>query len=517
MNLRFVANQLGLLLVIFSGFILAIALWELAATYLFEGQEKIAMNALLVSAGIGILVGGGLWFAGKNRRADSVTRREALLLVSLSWIVGAALGACPYFFWAMFELNLENHVFHNFIDCYFEAMSGLTTTGATVLSDIEALPSGLLFWRAFTHWIGGLGIVVMFVAVFPALGVGGKKIFHVESAGPTAAGVKPRIIHTARVLWVIYVTLTVVQTLILWATGMSLFDSFCHTFATLGTGGFSTQNASIAGYSGLQMWIIIFFMFFAGMNFGLYYQAIQGSFKTVWRDVEFRFYLALIIGGAGIILFALIMENEPLVMATGEQANKLSTGDATTHSFFTAISILTTTGFGTADFNLWPVLAKSVLVLFMFIGGCAGSTAGGIKVIRVWIVLKIVWDEMRKVFQPNVISPMRLGKATVDHDMKMTVVVYVLGIVLLFGIGTVAVMMFESGNPKCDFTTAATASVATLCTIGPGLNAIGATENYGWMTSSSKTLLSIWMAFGRLEVFAILVLFMPGFWKVKWK
>ncbi len=286
-----------------------------------------------------------------------------------------------------------------FVDCYFEAMSGLTTTGATVLSDIDSMPRGLLLWRALTHWLGGLGIVVLFVAVLPTLGVGGKKIFHVEAPGPTHAGVKPRIKETARILWTIYMVLTAAQIVALLCCGMSLFESVCHTFATVATGGFSTRNASVGApdYGLAVNLVVIVFMVLAGVNFGLYYHAMRGAFNSIWKDTELRLYLALFSGGSLIVVASLIFAGEPLLTTGGQQIDA-SVGAATEHGVFAVASIITTTGFGTADFNVWPFIAQAVLVGLMFIGGCAGSTGGGIKVVRFGSPLKFCFQKSRRLF-----------------------------------------------------------------------------------------------------------------------
>ena len=520
MNHRFVINQVGLLVVVLSGVMLFVAAYEM---YVYLGgavDEATAATALLSSAGIGLVVGGLFWRFARTEGEPRFGRREALLLVAVSWLVGAALAALPFWLWALTATAAEaDHPFRSFVDCYFESMSGLTTTGATVLSDIESLPRGLLLWRALTHWLGGLGIVVLFVAVLPSLGVGGKRLFFVEAAGPKQSGATAHIRDTARILWTIYLALTVSQVLALRVCGMNWFDSVCHTFATLGTGGFSTMNASIGAYDSAAInYVTIFFMVLAGANFGLFYQ-MRRSVSVLWKDTEFIFYISLITIGTLIIAASLMMSGQPIVITDGSVVQP-TVGPAVEHSLFQSVGVLTTTGFATSDFNQWPFAAKAVLVFFMFIGGCAGSTAGGIKVIRVWAVIKIMFMEIERVFAPNVIRPMRIGKSVIDPDIRLSIVVYTFGIVALFAIGSLAVMAFESNNldpvtglPICDYTTAATASLATLCTIGPGLNAIGAVENYGWMTAPTKILLSLWMALGRLEVFALFVLVVPRFWR----
>lgn len=516
MNIRYVFSRLGLLFVVFSGIMLAMA----AAFFITQKITHHVVDldaelAFIISGGIGIVIGLSLWLT-LRKGSRILGRREALLLVAMSWLFGAGLSALPYFIWAQLSEMPSATQFTSFIDCYFEGMSGLTTTGATVLSDIESIPPSLLFWRAITHWLGGLGIVVLFVAVLPSLGVGGKKLFRVEAPGPAPEGLQPRIVEAARVLGLIYIVLTAIETIALRMAGMSWFDAVCHTFATIATGGFSTKNASLGAYANTFAIdvIVIVFMIIAGLNFGLYYQILQGKLKTVGKDLEMRLYFILLAIGTLIIFISLSMSPNSIVMTTGDEIAS-SAGNSLRQSIFTAVSIQTTTGFCTSDFNAWPFMAHAVLITLMFVGGCSGSTAGGIKVIRVWIAFKVMIAEIEHAFRPNVIRPVRVGKNTIDDDLKFGTVAYVLGIIILFAAGSGAIMLIENGvtGNTCDYTTAATASIATLCTIGPGLAQVGALENYAWFSDSSKAVLCILMILGRLEVFAIIVLFTPRFWR----
>lgn len=511
MNLRQVFRQLSLLLIVISGTLLLTAAFSLIRMSLGHDIEAQAAESLGVAGAIGAILGGAGW--ALTRGADGpVGRREAFLLVALSWLLGAALAAVPYRLWAALSPRAsDDHPFASWIDCYFESMSGLTTTGATILSEIESLPESILLWRALTHWFGGLGIVVLFVAVLPSLGVGGKKIYRVEAPGPSPEGLSPQIRETARALWYIYLGLTVAQIGALCLAGMNWFDAVCHSFATLATGGFSTKNASMGAYdSALIDTIVIVFMLLAGINFGLFYQAARGRASVLWKDTELRFYLVLIGGGSAIVALSLL--NEPIVMTTGDELAP-STSDAIRQGVFTTVSVQTTTGFCTSDFNLWPDAARCVLISLMFVGGCAGSTGGGIKVIRIWIVLKLLVAELERAFRPKVMRPVKIGDAAIDDDQKRGTLVYVMGVFLIFAVGSVTLLLLENGHSDCDFATASTASVATLCTIGPGLNRVGAIENYGWFSSASKSVMCVLMLIGRLEVFAILVLFTPRFWR----
>ncbi|MBL1218729.1 MAG: TrkH family potassium uptake protein [Planctomycetes bacterium] len=523
--------QLGLLLLVLSGAIFIVALWSgfelVFASADIAAGERQAFIPLLLSAGIGCAIGVGLTIPHQlTRRAGQHTaqigRREALLLVAMSWLIGAAVAGLPYFLWAHMTDHdtpaglsasvVENeHIWQSFADCYFEAMSGLTTTGATVLSSIEVIPRSILLWRATTHWLGGLGIVVLFVAVLPSLGVGGKKLFRVESPGPTPEGVRPHIRETARILWFIYCGITLAEILALWFAGMSWFEATCHTFATLATGGFSTLNASVGGYRSVSVdVIIIVFMLLAGVNFGLYDHLIHRRFKSFYRDPELRLYLIILAIGSAIVVISLL--NTPITTTTGETLDP-SVGSAVRHGVFTVVSVQTTTGFCTADFNNWPQIAQGTLILLMFIGASAGSTGGGIKVIRVLIAMKVMVREIERSFRPSVIRSVKAGHTTVAPELKLATLGYILGVILIFLAGMFLLLFFERHHETMSFDTALSASAATLCNIGPGLGLVGAVENYSWFSMPSKIVMSLLMAVGRLEVFAIVVLLSPRFWR----
>jgi len=434
----------------------------------------------------------------------------------VSWLISAAQGAIPFRYWAGASPDAPAaHPFHSFWAAYFEAMSGLTTTGATVLADVESLPRSLLLWRAALHWFGGLGIVVLFVAVLPSLGVTGKRLFRSETTGPSKQGVRPQIRETARILWLIYCGITLLQIIALTLAGMGMFDAVCHTFATVATGGFSTRNASVAAFASPPMEIVFtVFMALSGLNFAMYDRLLRGQWRLVIRDPEVRLYVMLMLGAIAALTISLLLRNSS-VEIVGGQREQLTVGSAMRHAAFTATSIQTTTGFSTADFDYWPFFAKAVLVFVMFVGGCAGSTASGFKVIRLWIIFKVLHREFEKVFRPHIVRPVRLAGAALDDETKLATVSYVLGYIMLFVLGSLAIMMFEQANASahCDYTTAATASIATLSNVGPGLGLVGPSGNYGWFTTPSLLVMSLLMALGRLEIFAILALFMPRFWR----
>ncbi len=525
MNFRNAIHQIGLLLLGFGGLMGALVpvVWVIGK---FDGRslDLNAAAALLLSCAACMVVGAAAWFLTR-RCKPFIGRREALLLVALSWLIGALFAAMPFFIWATWfsESSGGVHRFASFVNCYFEAMSGLTTTGATILADIEAVPRELLLWRSFTQWVGGLGIVVLFVAVLPSLGVGGKKLYQVEAPGPSHEGLQPRIIETARFLLIIYLGLTALEILaLLFIGGMQFFDAVCHTFTTLATAGFSTHNASIGYYYNKPAvdLIVILFMVLSAANFGLYHQLWRGRLRAVWKDTELRLYFGLLVVGSLIITLAVHNSGQPITLTATQADGAPITVQPTfvnslRQSVVTTVSIGTTTGYCASDYSRWSFMPQAVLVMFMFIGGCSGSTAGGIKVIRVWLALKVLLGQIERVYSPNVTRPLRVADATVDTRLQLGAVAYVLGIVVLFAIGWVALMLIEQANPasNCSPTTAAGASLATLCTIGPGLDGVGATQNYGWFSAPSKILMCVLMALGRLEVFAIVVLLKPTFWR----
>lgn len=517
MSIKLILKMLGFVLLILSAAMSLSALWGAYALARGAPADSIVMGereglyALLETMLIGGAAGGVMILISRGGRQD-LRRREALVMVAMSWVIGGGLAAVPFFFWAQTctAPGAATHPFREFVNCYFESISGLTTTGATVLSRIETLPESLLLWRSFTHWIGGLGIIVLFVAVLPTLGVGGKRVFRIESPGPTPQGVRPRIQAAARMLWLIYLGLTAAEIILLWAFGMTFFDAVNHTFATLATGGFSTHGASAGAFqSPLIQWTIVVFMVLAGVNFGLYYLLILGRWNTVRRDRELRAYL--IVMGASAIIVAALVWSHPYATMTGEMAEG-TLEVAVRHAVFQVVSIQTTTGFTTADFDQWPFTCKAILLGLMFVGGCAGSTGGGIKVIRCLMTVKIVLAEFEHVFRPNVVRPVRVGKLVIDGEMKSATIVYVLVIIGLFAAGGCAIKLLEDGR-GVDITTAATASAATLHNIGPGLGLVGATQHYGWFTAGSKVVMCVLMILGRLEVYTIAALFLPRFWK----
>ena len=505
MDLRLVVRQLAILLGLLSASVVVVALGIAAA---WPGPAEVpALWALGATAVVGLAVAGALWLLGRGAPRE-VGRREALLLVGASWLIGAGLAALPFWLWAQWSGSL-GHPFAGYAHCYFEAMSGLTTTGATVLGDVDGLPRALLLWRALTHWLGGLGIVVLFVAVLPGLGVGGKKLFQIESTGPAAQGVRPRIRETARVLWTIYCGMTVLLVLLLLALGVSVFEAVCYTFATVSTGGFGTHGASVGHFDSVAVQgVVAAFMVLGGVNFGLYYLLFRGQYRAVRRDPELRLYLGLL--ALGTLVATASLYGGAITTTAGRAIEAAGVWEALRYGAFQIFAIHTTTGFATADFDAWPAPGKAAVVLALFVGGSAGSTSGGIKVLRVLIAGKVILAEIERVFRPYVVLPVRLGGTTIEPELRTGTLVYLLLTIGLFALGTAAILLIEPGP---TFLTAASASASTLNNIGPGFGAVGPVENYGGFSAGSQLVMSLLMALGRLEIYAVFVLFLPGFWR----
>ncbi|NIA12570.1 MAG: TrkH family potassium uptake protein [Nitrospiraceae bacterium] len=488
MNYRLLAKYLGHFAIAIGVLMLLPAAW---AVYFREWN---ALLAFVLSVGLSCLFGAVLALAGRNA-PERLYQREALGLVGLCWLVAAALGAMPYVFSGLFGP----------VDAYFESMSGFTTTGSSVLVDIEATAKSMLFWRSFTHWLGGMGIVVLFIAVLPYLGVGGKQLFKSESPGPDPQGLRPRIKDTASILYKIYLAFTVAETLALMLAGMSFYDALCHTFGTLATGGFSTRQASIGAYDSVAVdAIIIFFMFCAGANFVLYFAMLRGDWKAPWKDTEWRVYLGVLVLCTIAVTLSLLG-----VGASGEEQMHYPTvGSAFRYASFQVVSIMTTTGFCTADFDQWPHFSRMLLILLMFVGGCAGSTGGGIKIIRIIILLKMAYWRLEYAFRPKTVRAIRVNGAVVDDNVQRTIYAFFVLYLLWFAGGTL--FMSFLGLP---FQSAVSSVAATLNNIGPGLELVGATHDYHLIPAVGKVFLSLCMVLGRLELFSICVLFVPAFWR----
>jgi len=487
-------------------FLLALAvLMAPAAGWAGWYAEWDALGAFLTSMALVAGCGGLLMLLGRHAK-NVLYQREALGLVGIGWLLAAGAGALPFFFSGVMGP----------VDAYFEAMSGFTTTGATVLADIEGADRSILFWRSFTHWLGGMGIIVLFIAVLPYLGAGGKQLFRSETPGPDPRGLRPRIRDTASILWKIYLSFTAAQTLLLMATGMSLFEALCQTFGTLATGGFSTRQASIAGFNSISAEIIIIlFMVLAGTNFSLYFAMMRGDWRAPFRSTEWRVYIGLFAVATAFIAVNLVATAvPPEANNLADDAEVLQTGPpyGAAHALrvaaFQVVAIMTTTGFCTDNFDIWPDFSRMLLVVLMFIGGCAGSTGGGMKVIRLVMLAKMVYWRIESTFRPKTIRIIRINGAVIDNDIQRMVYAFFVLYIAIFAIASLC--MTAIGLP---FTTAATSVAATLNNIGPGLELVGATADYSHIPDIGKLLLSVCMVMGRLELFSICVLFLPAFWK----
>ncbi len=444
---------------------------------------------ILLAMTLSVALGGACMWPGRRAAHASLSRKEAMLMVGLGWIVAGLIGALPFY--------IGGHI-PRYYDAFFETVSGFTTTGASILTNIEALPKGLLFWRSYTHWLGGMGIIVLFVALFPFLGISGKKMYQFEVPGPDVGGLQPKIQTSAFILWGIYVGISVLETIALKLAGMTLYDAMCHTFGTMATGGFSTKNTSVGFYQNPAIHIIItVFMIVAGANFTLYYFLLKKRFMQVAKDTELKTYL-LIIAVSTVIFTGVLYV----------QGFYASFGKAALDSWFNIVSIMTTTGYGSADTNLWPMLLKVWLLLLMFVGGCGGSTGGGIKVVRYVVLWRYTYAQIINSYSPQRKCVVRLSGKPVDQRLIDRILGFFFLYLLVYGVGVLVIAAYGY-----DWPTTISSVAACLNNIGPGFSLVGATGNYAFMHAFPKVVLSILMIAGRLELFAILIWFAPDFWK----
>ncbi len=481
MRIKIVLHYLGLVIVILGLLMFFPLIWS----FYYHDPDWLAF---VLSMGITVAAGLLLWRltpASKER----ITRREALLLVTGSWVLASAFGALPY--------KLAG-TFSSYLDAYFEAMSGFTTTGATVLTSIEGQPHGILFWRSFTQWLGGMGIIMLFVALFPILGIGAAYLVEAEMPGPQMERLTGRIRDTARVLWELYFGFTVLEIGLLWLTGIPLFDALTIAFGTMPTGGFLPKNLSIGAYNNVFIEsIVIFFMGVAGINFGLYYFLLwRHQPRRFFSNPEFQLYIILLVGA--ILLIALDLANNL----------GLPISQAFRYAGFQAVSIMTTTGFSTADFNAWPSFSKSILLVLMFIGASAGSTGGALKVIRILVLSKYTYRQILLAFNPRAVIPLKLGGNTLSERVIVRVISMT---ILYFAVLMIGFLLLSALG--LDHLTALSSVLATLGNVGPGLSLVGPTGNYFFIPSLGKVVLIICMLVGRLELFTVLALFSPAFWR----
>lgn len=414
--------------------------------------------------------------------------RDGFLIVTLCWLLSCFVGAIPF---------MVTGAIPSLADAFFESCSGFSTTGSSILSDIESLPKGILFWRSFTHWIGGLGILVITIALMPSLGIGGQNIAVSETPGPALDKITPKMSDTAKTLLVIYILFTVVETLLLMFGGMDLYDALIHTFGTVGTGGFSNYNTSIAHFDSTYIRIVITaFMFLCGVNFNLFYFSVRRGPKVFFEDSEFKLYLFLYLL-IGIFLFTVLMIS----------GTYTSFKESAVDSAFQTASILTTTGYASADYETWPIVCQMAILLLMFMGGCSSSTSGGIKIVRIYVILQLIRRGVATRLHPNVVENIKLNGKTMPSDTVSAIANHMFLYIVMIFVGSF-IVSFEN----TDLMTCFSSVITCLGNIGPGFGAIGPTENFGALSDLSKYLLSFYMIAGRLELYTLFILLTPKFW-----
>lgn len=479
MNYNMIAYLLGNILHI-EGVLLSV---PVAVAFFY--REEYSATSFIASAVVCLIAGAVL--QSREPEDKRIYGREGFVVAALSWIVMSFFGAIPYY--------LTDSI-PGFINCYFETVSGFTTTGATMLTEIEHLDNAILFWRCFTHWIGGMGILVFMLAVMPLSDDRTMHLMKAEAPGPLVSKLVPRVKSTAKLLYIIYVILTVLEIILLYAGGMSFFDSVIHGISTAGTGGFSNKNASIAAYNSRYFeYIITIFMLLFSVNFNLYYLMVMRDFKNVWRNEELRTFLFIVVIATAMITFN-IYDYYPTLEA------------AFRHAIFQVAAIMSTTGFVTANFDLWPEFSKTILFCLLFLGACAGSTAGGIKISRFIILIKMVMREIRHIVHPRSVNLIKLDGYKIDSEVTRSVASFIILYILIL-LGSFIVISLNG----FDFATNMTAVTTCLSNVGPGLNMAGPTENMAFFSPFSKLVLCLDMLLGRLEVFPILMLFTPSIWK----
>ncbi|MDC0177064.1 TrkH family potassium uptake protein [Polaribacter sp.] len=456
----------------------------------------------ILGAGIVTVIIGLLLYFLNRPKSTSIQKKEGYLIVTLGWLTLSITGMLPYLF---------SGAIPNITNAFFETISGYSTTGSSILTNIESMPKGILFWRSATHWIGGMGIIVLTIAILPLLGIGGMQLFMAEAPGPSADKLHPRITDTAKRLYLIYVTLTFLQFLLLKVAGMTWFDAINHAMATMSTGGFSTKNNSVSFYNNLPLvqYIIIFFMLVAGTNFVLTYFALKGKIQKVFQSEEFKYYFFGILGVASLITVIIYffqdpnlqtMIAHPMVFGKAESAIR--------HALFMVTSVVTTTGFVSADFTMWNFFATGIFFALFFTGGSAGSTSGGIKIVRHIVMLKNSFLEFKKALHPNGIIPVRYDGRAINQSIVFNIISFFIIYMLIFVISSVALTLFG-----LDFLSAVGAAASSLGNIGPAIGSVSPVDNFAHLTDAAKWFCSFLMLIGRLELFTVLILFTPFFWR----
>lgn len=494
LNLKIIYRFLGLTAVL-NGVFMFIAFPF--SVYHNEPEQMGILNAGIVTVFLGLL----LYFFNKPKTTN-IQKKEGYLIVTLGWLILSFTGMLPY---------LLSGAIPNVTNAFFETLSGYSTTGSSILTDIESMPKGILFWRSATHWIGGMGIIVLTIAILPLLGIGGMQLFMAEAPGPSADKLHPRITDTAKRLWLIYVTLTFAEFFLLKVAGMTWFDAINHAMATVSTGGFSTKNASLSYWNGMPFvqYIVIFFMFIAGTNFVLTYFALKGKVRKAIQSEEFKYYFFGIISitliVATIILF---FQNDTLQTTIAHPKIFGETESAIRHALFQVVSVVTTTGFVSADFTMWSFFATGIFFALFFVGGSAGSTSGGIKIVRHIVMLKNSFLEFKKTLHPNAIIPVRYDKKAVKQTIVFNILSFFVIYMLIFIISSVILTFLG-----LDFVSALGAAASSLGNIGPAIGSVSPVDNFSHLSDGAKWFCSFLMLIGRLELFTVLILFTPFFWR----
>ena len=481
LNFKLIFKIIAILLLIISGFMTVPAV---IALYL---EEFAPFKSFAITIAFTIVPSLIYLYIIRKDKSESLSTRDGFLFVTLSWIFASLIGAIPFYI---------SGAIPSFTDAFFETISGFSTTGASILTDIEALPKSILFWRSLTHWLGGMGIVVLTVAILPLLGIGGLQLIKAEAPGPTVDKITPRITETAKILWFIYIGFTVAETLLLFVGGMDLYDALTHTFGTLATGGFSTKNTSVGHFNSAYIdAVITIFMFLAGVNFILHYRILTGRTRLLFNDSEFKAYTMIFFAATALVTLNLYIDFNH------------SFPESLRYASFQVASILTTTGYATADFEKWPYFSQLVLLILMFVGGCSGSTGGGIKVIRLVTLFKQALNEMKLLLHPRGVFVLRIS----NNVIRKNIVYAISGFFFLY-ITMLLAVTFVIASSGEDIVTSFTTALATVGNIGPGFGRIGPTENYAFFRDYVKWTLSFAMLVGRLELYTVLVLFTPRFW-----
>lgn len=494
LNLKLIYRFLGITAILNGLF-----MWlSLPFSFYYDEPSKWGiLSAGIITIAIGLI----LYFFNKPDN-KKIQKKEGYLIVTLGWLILSITGMLPY---------LLSGSIPSTTNAFFETISGYSTTGSSILTDIESMPKGILFWRSATHWIGGMGIIVLTIAILPLLGIGGMQLFMAEAPGPSTDKLHPRITDTAKRLWQIYVLLTIVQFLLLKVAGMNWFDALNHAMATVSTGGFSTKNASVAHWNGAPMiqYIIIFFMFIAGTNFVLTYFALKGKIRKVIQSEEFKYYLFGTFIISAVVATMIIFYQDPLLHTTIKHPMVYGKVEsAIRHSLFSVISVITTTGFVTADFTMWSFFVTAIFFSLFFLGGSAGSTSGGVKIVRHIVMLKSSFLEFKKSLHPNAIIPVRYDGKAVKQTIIFNILSFFVLYMLIFVIGTVTLAFLG-----LDFYSALGACASSLGNIGPALGSVSPVNNFNHLSTGAKWFCSFLMLIGRLELFTVLILFTPFFWR----